>query len=29
MEILEAMADLDAEEQVFEDVKGVWGAEQQ
>jgi hypothetical protein len=29
VEILEAMADRNAEEQVFKDVKGVWGAEQQ
>ena len=28
-EILEAMADRNAEEQVFKDVKGVWGAGQQ
>jgi hypothetical protein len=29
VEILEAMADRNAEEQVFKDGKGVWGAEQQ
>jgi hypothetical protein len=29
VEILEAMADRNAEEQVFKDVKGVWGAGQQ
>jgi hypothetical protein len=29
VEILEAMADRNPEEQVFKDVKGVWGAEQQ
>jgi hypothetical protein len=29
VEILEAMADRNPEEQVFKDIKGVWGAEQQ
>lgn len=29
VEILEAMADRNAEEQVFKDVKEIWGAEQQ
>ena len=29
VEVLEAMADRNAEEQVFKDVTGVWGAEQQ
>lgn len=29
VEILEAMADRNAEEQVFKDVKGIWGAGQQ